>query len=78
MNEKEQDYLTYIHAVGIFLQGVFHVSKLWPQALDVLLQLQLSLLAALQLRHLVVQLALHSVELQKTHENHVSCTKNLL
>lgn len=67
---EKTEYLIYIHAVGVFFQCVFHFSELRPQALDVLLQLQLSLLAALQLWHLLVQLALHSVKLQKTHESH--------
>lgn len=68
MNGEEEVYLLYRHALGVFLQGVLHVSELRLQALDVLLQLQLFLLAALQLRHFLVQLALHTVELQKTQE----------
>lgn len=78
-NEKEEVDVFYCHAVGVFFHGVLHVSELWPEALDVLLELQLSLLAALQLRHSLIQLALHTVELQKTHENHhVSCSNGLL
>lgn len=56
-------YLLYRHAVGVFLQSVLHISELWPQSLDALLKLQFSLLAALQLGHFLVQLALHMVQL---------------
>lgn len=71
MNEKEEVHRLYRHAFCIFLQGVLHVSELWLQALDVLLKLQLSFLAAMQLRHLLIQLAFHTVELQKTRQ--LSC-----
>lgn len=52
-----------LHAVGVFLQSVLHVSELLSELLDFLLQLQLPFLAALQLHHLLIQLALHTVQL---------------
>lgn len=60
----------YRHAADIFLQGVLHVSELRLQPLQLLLQLQLFVLAVAMLGHFVVQLALHAVQLQerRTHE----------
>lgn len=37
MNENEKVYFLYSHAVGVFLQGVLHITELRLQALDVLL-----------------------------------------
>lgn len=68
MKIKKRVYLLYSHAVGVFLHRVLHITELWLQALDALLELQPSLLAALQLRHFLIQLALHTVELgENTH-----------
>lgn len=63
-------FLTYSHAFGVFFQGVLHVSELRLQTLNRLLQLQLLLLAPLEFGHLLVQLALHMIELYATCENH--------
>lgn len=68
--KREDVYLPYGHAVGIFLLGVLHVSERSSQLLDVLFQLQLLLLAVVQLGHFLIQLALHTVELQEKHEDH--------
>ena len=37
VNEKEEVDVLYSHAVGVFFQGVLHVSELWPETLYVLL-----------------------------------------
>lgn len=58
--------MPYGHAVGVFFQGVPHVADLRLQTLDALLQLQLLLLAALQLPHFFIQRFLHAVKLEKT------------
>lgn len=57
--------LMYSHALGIFLQGILHVTELWPETLDVLLELQLSLLAALQLCHFLIKSGFHTVKLHE-------------
>lgn len=64
-HERKGMTFLYRQAVGVFFQSVLHVTELWPEALDALLQLELFLLAALQLWHFLIQLALHTVELQK-------------
>ena len=61
--------LLYRHAVGVFLQRVLHVADLRLQALDALFQLKPSLLAALQLRHFLIQFVLHTIELEKRQGN---------